>query len=650
MTSTLRPARLDWSRGVPFSMDFGDVYFSEAGGMDETTHVYLEQNQLASRFRSCTGNSSFTIAETGFGTGLNWLATMSLWQRESSAGWLHYVSVEKHPLALPDLEKAQGLWPAFHEFAAALQKHYPRLLPGFHRIALPQWRSTLTLYFGDVADMLPGLVARVDAWFLDGFAPARNPEMWTSGLYEAMARLSQPSATLATFTAAGHVRRGLQAAGFHVEKVAGFGLKREMLRGQFHHQDHKTETPWLARPASVIHQKKAIVIGAGIAGCSTAARLAMRGWSITVIEANAAPAMGASGNPAAILYPKLGTSQQASNHFPQQAWLFTLAQMEQLPVDMGLWHPCGVIQLLSGNQRYRRDDDDHHPWFQSLVMRCDAEEASRYAGISLSHEALWFPDGGWLDATGYCKALLQHPNIQLKENTQVEEIRQTATGWQIMDATGSVIDESPVVVLANALSARELDVSSFLPLQAVRGQVSMAPASSLSAALNTVVCHDGYISPSLDNGHHCIGATFQPDNESLIEETGDHVSNQHTLGQHMPELAESLEPVSAWSGRASIRCQSPDYLPLVGPLANISGFRTDYAGLMHGRVQDYPQLKALDGLYVNLAHGSKGFSQGLLCAEILAAEICNEPAPVSREILNSLHPMRFAARDIKRGK
>ena len=630
-------------------MDFGDVYFSEAGGMDETTHVYLEQNQLASRFRSCTGNSSFTIAETGFGTGLNWLATMSLWQRESSAGWLHYVSVEKHPLALPDLEKAQGLWPAFHEFAAALQKHYPRLLPGFHRIVLPQWRSTLTLYFGDVADMLPGLAARVDAWFLDGFAPARNPEMWTSGLYEAMARLSQPSATLATFTSAGHVRRGLQAAGFDVEKVAGFGLKRDMLRGRLGHPDHKAEMPWLDRPTSVIRQKKAIVIGAGIAGCSTAARLAMRGWAVTVVDANAAPAMGASGNPAAIIYPKLGASQQSSNHFPQQAWLFTLAQMEQLPADVGLWHPCGVIQLLAGNQRYRTDDADHHPWFPSLAMHCDAEQASNHAGIPLSHEAIWFPEAGWLDAAGYCKSLLQHPHIKLKENTQVQDVRRTQTGWQLTDAAQTVIDEAPVLILANALNAGKLNVSNFLPLRAVRGQVSMAPASAYSTALKAVICHDGYISPLLCSGRHCIGATFQPDNESVIEEAGDHANNQHTLRQYLPALAESLEPVSTWSGRASIRCQSPDYLPLVGPLADMSVFRDDYAGLRHGRVQDYPRLKTLDGLYVNLAHGSKGFSQSLLCAEILAAEICNEPAPVSRETLNALHPMRFAARDLKRG-
>lgn len=652
MTSPLRPARLDWSQGTPFSPDFGDVYFSSSGGAEESRHVFLEQNDLPRRFRACRGADSFTIAETGFGTGLNWLTATTLWRQQSTGGWLHYISVEKHPLRKADIIRAHACWPEFNEIAAELHSLYPRLLPGFHRLVFPQWRMTLTLFLGDIQEFLDRVDARVDAWFLDGFAPDRNPDMWSASHFGKMADLSKPFASFATFTAAGHVKRGLQAAGFAVEKVAGYGRKREMLTGRLDEIPPATPTifPWLHRPATSHDDECAVVIGAGVAGASIAARLALRGWKITILDSGDDIATGGSGNPAAIMYPKLGPADQIDNEFAQQSWLFMLAWLKSGKMPAGMWNPCGVLQLLTTHQQRNFSSVSDHPWLNELVYLQDADAASTTAGIKIDKDALWYPDAGWLDAKAYCRHLLNHSRIRVLTNTHVARLEQTPHGWDVFDPKGQLIAACPIVIAANGRYGADWKQTNFLPLVPVPGQISTVPPSMLSARLNTVICHDGYISPGLPNGQHCMGATFHPGVETIAETAEDHQANHLLQQAHLPELTNSLPSPTKWTGRASMRCQTPDHLPLVGPVADIEKFKQDYAGLRDGKTLAYPMLSTRPGLYVSLGHGSRGFSQSLLCAEILAAEICNEPSPVSRKILCALHPMRFAARDIKRNR
>lgn len=659
MSSALRPARLDWSQGGPRATDFGDVYFSRDDGDAESRHVFLTHNRLAQRFAALTSSDSFTIVETGFGTGLNWLATQALWQSSpekpsaSRAGWLHYVSVEKHPLTIADLIRAQACWPGYAAIATVLQQGYPLLVPGFHRLVFPRWQSTLTLFFGDVADFLPRLCACADAWFLDGFAPDRNPGMWNDTVYAGMAALSHEGSSFATFTAAGHVRRGLEAAGFHVDKVPGHGQKREMLCGHFSGEEkNRHRKPWLARAALVPSRKKACVIGAGIAGASTAARLALRGWEVTVLEAGTAPAQGASGNPAAILYPRLAGKNEILDHFPQQAWLFMRQELNALqnPDNNPLWHRCGVLQLLTGNQQREREKIANAGFPETLMHVLDANAASVKAGVMLSDDAVCHEDAGWLEAAGWCRHLLSQAGVTLKTLSPVAALEYHEGQWQARDAQGRLLDESPVVIVANSLAARELQQTSRLPLLAVGGQVSSMAPSSLSAGLKTVICHDGYLTPATQDGRHCLGATFRPGDESPDVSAEDHEENRRLLHAVLPELADSLPDMVDWEGRKSLRCQSADYLPLLGPLASFEDFQRDYEGLRDGKVLDYPALKTLPGLYVNLAHGSKGFTQAALAAEILASEISGEPAPVSGKVLDALHPLRFWERDLKRGK
>jgi tRNA 5-methylaminomethyl-2-thiouridine biosynthesis bifunctional protein len=651
MTDTLRPARLDWSQGQPASREFGDIYFSSAGGAAETRHVFLDANQLPQRFSALTPAQAITIIETGFGTGLNWLCTQALRAEHGHRGWLHYVSIEKHPLELADLKRAQGCWPAFAEFSQALQAQYPALVPGFHRLVFPQWQSTLTLVFADVQDALPRLAAKADAWFLDGFAPRRNPAMWTLELYAQMARLSHKTSSFATFTAAGDVRRGLTAAGFIVRKMPGFGKKREMLCGEFSAAvATKNESkPWLARPENLQVEQRAIVIGAGISGASTAHALAMRGWQIDVLEASTI-AGAASGNPAAVVSLSTAPPGEVLDHFSQQANLYALRQLATEATRKKLWHACGVLELPAENRRKDFAGSSTTELPESLWRIVDADEASNLSGTEIKDRAIWQPQSGWLDAAGWCHDLLAYAGISVQQNCKVHELGHTEGSWQALDDNGELIAEAPVLIIANSHAAKYFPQTAHLPLRSVRGQISLIPASSTSQTLKAVVCARGYITPMLASGRHCLGASFVPDDEALDVRASEHQENLAQLQNMLPALTANLVINNEWQGRSSLRCQSPDYLPLVGPVASTKKMAADYSGLKDGKRLDYPSLQPLPGLYVHLAHGSHGFSQAGLAAEVLASEICAEPAPVSQKILDTLHPSRFFIRDLRRGK
>lgn len=215
-------------KGTIISKEFGDVYFSVEDGLAETRHVFIDSNNLPSRWQ---GRDHFTIAETGFGTGLNFLAAWQFFDETATPGQkLDFISFEKYPLSISEIREALTPWQFGNRLELFLE-NYPLRTTGFHKIILTE-AITLTLIIGDINAMIPQLEASIDCWFLDGFKPSANPEMWTETVFKNMNRLSQPGTTFATFTAAGFVKRGLQNAGFNVRKIKGFGTKRDMLAGE----------------------------------------------------------------------------------------------------------------------------------------------------------------------------------------------------------------------------------------------------------------------------------------------------------------------------------------------------------------------------------------------------------------------------------
>ncbi len=667
-------AEINWDEhGQPLSRQFDDVYFSRASGLAESQHVFIQHNQLAERFAGLNDGDTFVIGETGFGTGLNFLNAWQCFLAHAPAGArLQFISVEKHPLQRSDLAQALALWPELSELREQLLQQYLAIHSGFQHLQLAGGRISLTLLIGDALEMLQQLDGKVDAWFLDGFAPAKNPEMWNEQVFAQLARLAHPGTTLATFTSAGFVRRGLLAAGYAVERVAGFGHKREMLAGRFQPLDMavatgKNTTPWFARPTQSqlpIEQRHAIVIGAGIAGCASAASLAARGWRVTLIEQHEQIAQEASGNAQGILYLKLSAHATALSRFILSGFGYSRRLLEArsaqqtanhstATLDKSDWDICGILQLGFNDKEQKRLDalSTHFP--ESLLHAVDAQQASQLAGVALEHGGVFYPETGWVNPPALCQALSQHPLITIKNNQQAIGLTRDDEQWQV-HAENTQIATAPVVVLCNAANVAQFSQTQHLPLSRVRGQTTQLPATAASQSIKTVVCANGYISPARHHTH-TIGASFNFADDSQEATLAEHRSNLALLHELAPSfklhLATDSIDVATLKGHAAFRCTSIDYLPLVGPVAQHDALIQTYADLRKDArlplTQPCPWHK---GLYVNTAHGSRGLLSAPLAGELLAAWVCAEPLPLPLELAQHCHPNRFAVRALMRNQ
>lgn len=647
-------ARLHWdAQGQPLSSAFDDVYFSRESGLEETRYVFLQHNQLAERFAVLPAGNCMVVGETGFGTGLNFLCTWQLFRQQAEAGArLHFVSVEKFPLQPDDLRQALALWPELEELSSKLLAVYRVIQPGMQTLVLDGGRVQLTLLIGDACEQLASLDAQIDAWFLDGFAPAKNPQMWSQELFDLLARLSAPQATLATFTSAGFVRRGLIAAGFAMQRSPGFGRKREMLCGQLENPPETGwQPPWYARPAYAVpapEKRHAIVIGAGLAGSATAHSLALRGWQVTVLEREAQIASQASGNARGMLYLKLSAAHTQLSQLILAGFGFSRRMLEQWPERIA-WQACGLLQLAWNEQERQRQQKLATAFAHDLLQPLDTATASAVAGIPLEHGGLFYPDSGWASPADWCRWLLDHPAIQLETQADIDRLQHTGDDWQVHSTNGRQW-QAPVVVLANAGAAASLAQAAHLPLKNIRGQTSLLPATPDSQALRCVVSAEGYVAPA-GNGAHCTGASFVFDSDSLELNASEQQENIRRLQDLSPALYHAMGGDALLHaplrGHAAMRCTTPDYLPVIGPLANAEAFCHTYAMPgQNARQQPAAPAPWFPGLYANLAHGSRGLITAPLAGELLAAWICNEPLPLPRSVAEACHPNRFLLRQL----
>ena len=659
MKPVLPHAQLDWDdQGLPRSRVFDDVYFSDKSGLDEFRYVFLEQNNLRERFAALPVGARLVIGETGFGTGLNFLCAWQLFEQHAVAGArLHFVSVEKYPLSLPDLQRALALWPELKPFAEQLLAQYRAIHQGFQRLILDNGRVVLTLLIGDALEQLPQLDAQVDAWFLDGFAPAKNPDMWTAELFAELARLAAPGSTLSTFTSTGWVRRLLNAAGFKMKRTPGIGHKWEILRGTFlgwpeHALAPAVAKPWFARPAPLTGERRALVIGAGLAGCATAASLAARGWHVSLLERHDALAQEASGNPQGVLYLKLSAHGTALSQLIVSGFGYTRRLLEHLQRGVD-WDDCGVLQLAFNAKEAERQAQLAAAFAEDLLHTLDKDQAQSRAGIGLQWGGLFYPEGGWVHPPALCQWQAAHRNIRILTHHDVLDLRRTNGQWQAWDGE-KLLAEAPIAVLAGAAEIKRFTYSSDLPLKRIRGQITRLPQTATSRSLNTVVCAEGYVAPAR-LGEHTLGASFDFNNDDLTPTVAEHAGNLKMLEEISHDLvtrlgADTLQP-QVLKGRAAFRCTSPDYLPIVGPLADGQAFADAYGALSKDarKTPDTP-CPWLDGLYVNSGHGSRGLITAPLAGELLAAWLDDEPLPLPRAVAEACHPNRFALRRLIRGK
>ncbi|PPA31888.1 bifunctional tRNA (5-methylaminomethyl-2-thiouridine)(34)-methyltransferase MnmD/FAD-dependent 5-carboxymethylaminomethyl-2-thiouridine(34) oxidoreductase MnmC [Aeromonas jandaei] len=659
--TSLHHARLDWNEaGTPVSSEFGDVYFSNDNGLAETRYVFLQQNRLPARFLH-HDRDTFVIGETGFGTGLNFLATMAAFLEQApqtgNGSRLHFISFEKYPLTQGDLRKALAAWPELSSLSQELIEQWPILVSGCHRLIFAGGRIRLDLWLGDIKDMMPQLPHHadglVDAWYLDGFSPAKNPEMWTQALFDGLARLARPAATIATFTCAGFVRRGLIEAGFAMKKVKGHGSKREMLAGdRTDKQPQQTIAPWYARPAG--RDGEVLIIGGGIASAMTALSLVERGRKVTLLCEDDEPANGASGNRQGALYPLLNGEHDALSRFYSLAFGYArhrlLALAERHPVAFAL---CGVTQLgYDDKSAAKLAKMSQGPFPSELMQPLSTAQVEQVVGLPCGHSGVSYPLGGWLCPADLTRAAIEEAQssglLEVVFNTEVVAIAEQVDGWQV-ESRGERRWQAPNLVVAAGHKLPALIPFAELPLYPVRGQVSHVPTSASLSRLNTVLCYDGYLTPT-HNDHHCIGASYGRNQTDLAFRAEEQLQNQARLQACLPEQSWPGEvDVSGNEARVGVRCASRDHLPVVGPVARLASLADHYAGL-HTDQQNAAQLPLHPGLYVLGALGSRGLCSAPLCGELLASEICGDPLPLAADLLEALHPARYWVRKLLKGK
>lgn len=716
-------AQIYWGDdGCLRSSQFDDVYSSKVGAIEESLYVFIEQNHLPERWKALSNQTlaeptfsdqtlperalskqttshdikHFTIAETGFGTGLNFLLSAKLWLEIAPAtAKLIYISTEKYPLRKDDLIRSHQDWPELCSYCQELQDNYPVTIEGMHTLDLFDGRIQLQLLLGDSTEQFHQQLATpypdltqpinqcVDAWFLDGFAPKKNPEMWSADLFESIYRLSKAGTTYATFTAAGIVRKGMAGAGFRNEKRKGFGRKRDMLAGTFvglprtnslplepKERNHKHPALWYldqslyCQSKPVFSEKTVAIIGGGLAGCINAWQLANDGYKVTIYDRHSQPAQEASGNPQGVLYSKLSHQNSDVSRFSLTSLLFSYRFYQQLFKDHILAEDkdgklCGTLQLAYNDEQQKLQSllKETFENCNDFVNFLTPQQASEQAGIDIEHQALFIKKSGWINPVALCNQLIQHENIAFKQadidQIQFHKTEPNSGFWQLIpnessNTHGELITQH--LIIANSHYAKQFNLIDPLPLQKIKGQITtltIDPDKGQGLAkLKTAINHEGYLAPVINNTL-CFGATFELKADSLAITQEGQDENIAKLGKHIPSIKDELLIENITGGRAAYRCASTDYLPIAGKVPIQKQFEQNYALLSKNRKAHIPIMGDYwPNLYLNIGHGSRGLTSAPLTASLIRAHINNMPTPVDSEMEKSINPARVIIRKL----
>lgn len=634
------------------SVEFNDTYYSSAGGEEECQHVFINGNNILNRWHE---SDCFTIAELGFGTGVNFLTTAKAWiSNQDKSNRLHFISIEKHPLPKEDLIELHSKLNLSSVLNEELIKYYPLPIAGTHRIHFEDQRIMLTLIFADAITALKEASFKANAWYLDGFAPSKNPELWSSEIASRVFQLTLQHGTFATYSVASEVIKNYSAAGFKVTKQKGFASKREMLVGIRKKQDDiatysLNEKSWLISTASKTRCKKAIVIGGGLAGTMISAALVKRNWAITLIDRQSDLAMEGSGNKNAILMPRLSVDHDIQAQLTLLGFFYSIHYFHKLQkcCEDLIWHPCGAIQLPRDAQQQQRMQNiiaqEELP--TKFLHEVTKEQASDLANSELSSGGWHFSMAGYTVPKTICTALTENNrDISLINNEEIFALEHKNNRWQVKNKHHIIVDEAEVVILANALDANRFTQTSWCTLHAKRGQITEIPVSNTSIHPRKIVCAEVYITPAINN-YYILGATFVTDDIDTSVRKEEHEEILDKLKIIIPSA--SLPKLNSVSGRAAVRAVSPDRLPIVGPIADKQKFNLSYKHAALGATNTtYSIPNYLEGLYIATGFGSRGMAWIPLCAEILACTVNHEPSPVSQPLLNAIHPNRLLMKQL----
>lgn len=665
-TQRIAPARIDFVDGQAHAPDYGDRYHARAGAPGQARHVFLGGNGLPGRWQRAR---RFAILETGFGLGNNFVATWAAWRDDPArCERLDYVALELHPPRRADLARALGDSGVDPAQADALCQAWPPAMPGIHHLAFEDGRVMLWLALGDARALVPALVGRFDAFYLDGFAPDRNPAMWDRRLLQALGRLAAPGATAATWSVAQPVRHGLAQAGFTVDKRPGYAGKRQMCVAR---HEPRLRLPTLpGRPDFASRcadtegtARQAVVVGAGLAGAAVAHALAQRGWACTVLDRAAEPASGASGNPAGLFHGTLHDEDGAHARL-HRAGALMAARAYRALVDAGV--PGAVEGLVTRRQAGRAREVPPEYAFDG-----SADEASIWAGVGLDGPATLYPEGGWVSPRAVVGAWLATPGIAFRGGVDVCTLRQRqpgpaaigqggaegsaqpgadrrAAGWDLLDARGQIVASAPVVVLAGGTGLPAITVhdgtaaphgrapgpAPALPWQTVRGQANWFAAQP---RLNRPVTGHGY-ALQLPDGRLLCGATAHHGDTEAALRAADTAFNLERL-----RALTGLEPGpgAEVSGRVGWRLGTTDRLPVIGPVP-------DAEAAARGRRDQARLVPRRPGLFIAGGFGARGLNWAPLAGELIAAWLDGTPLPLTSDLLDAIDPARGLVRQARR--
>ena len=646
------PERIEWQDdgtpgGSPYNPRFGDRYRSELGGLTQARDVFLYGCGLPAAWAH---QPQWTILETGFGLALNFLLTWQAWKADPlRPRVLNFVSLEAYPASAADVLRAASAHPELQALAEQLQRQLWGLLPGLHRLVFEGGRVLLTLCIGDAKAMLRQQSFKADSVYLDGFSPERNPDLWDLAACKAIVRCCRRGTRIATWTVARSVRDALTQCGFTVEKCPGSPPKRDRLEGEFNPgwepKKSQTASPRMA-------SARCVVVGAGLAGAAVAASLARRGWQVTVLDAAAEPANGASSLPAGVLAAHVSPDDSLLSRLSRSGVRATLQQADALLIAGSDWNPAGVLERALERPRalpaawLGESSDAARDWVHpaSPAQLADCQ-------LPALENALWHARGGWIRPSSLVKGWLGMPGVHWLGMATAKRLVRIDGVWQVLDASDRELARGELVVLAAGHASADLAASAdprnlqhsirgrVLALQAIRGQVTWGPLPGYGPTHWPAFPVNGHGSliaglplPGGEPGQLAwlTGSTYERDSANTEIRPADDQYNLDRLGTLLPEaataVAEAKLAASAWAG---VRCATPGRLPALGPLGS-------------GGVQGADDLK---GVWVCSGLGSRGLTFAALCGEVLAARLHGEPLPITQKLADALLPAFIAIKE-----
>ena len=626
---------MSWGPIQPARVDLSDA----RAPLAQAGHVFLGGNQLPGRW---AGRAHFAVLATGFGLGHNFLATWNAWQQDPlRCARLSYLSIEPHPPQRADLARAHAA-SALPLLAGALLAQWPALTPDLQLIDFDAGRVRLLLALGGLAQVLPELVASVDAFYLDGLAPGISPDMGGLRTLRGLHRLAAPGATLATWGVADSLRDSLRAAGFEVQRAPGMRPAQAMTVARFAPRVQAAAPPG-RRPLALAGagSPQLAVIGAGLAGAAAARALAARGVAVQVFDHRPGPAGETSGNAGGLFHGIVHGHDGPHARWLRAAALHTERVLRPL-IEAGSV-PGAIDGLLRGEQAL--DASAMAALLQRQALPA-AYAQVRPAALPGGRPAWFYPGGGWVSPAALCAAWLGGDGITPRYGCGVQRLQPQAGRWRLHGRHGQLLAEVDAVLLCNAADAARLAGIAVWPLQQRRGQTTLLPAGLPGAPLLPLPIADAGYALQLADGRLLCGGVSQAEDRDPLQPDGalreaDHAAHLATL-RRLTGWDGDL-PASALQGRVGWRLQADDRLPLLGAVPDI-------AAPPGNRRLDQPRFVPRQaGLYVFTALGSRGISQAALGGEILAGWLTGAPLPAPAALLDALDPARFIARAVRAG-